>query len=394
MKIRYLINNAYASGGTVRTTLNMANGLSRRGHDVEIISLRRLRDDPLYPVDPDVRLRPLVDQTEEPGPTGVTGRGGAALRQTMIDRPSRLAHRQDSRYDTFNLYGDVQLLRVLRSVRDGVLVGTRPALNLAVARYARKSVVRVGQEHVHLSRREAELRDAIRRYYPRLDALTALTPSDAREYQRLLGDTQRVVAIPNAAPDMGGVRAPLDSKVVIAAGRLTAAKGFGMLIRAFAKVVAKHPDWTLHIFGEGDKEAALRSRIEGLGLGDNVLLKGFTQQLPQEMGKASIYALSSKFEGFPMVLLEAMMCGLPPVAFDCPTGPRDLIDNGTDGLLVPHLNVKRLARGIITLIEDPQRRVAMGAAAYEKAQQFGTPVLAQRWEELFEQAAQRRGLRV
>ena len=393
MKIRYLINNAFASGGTVRTTLNMANGLSARGHDVELISMRRLVAEPLYPIDPAVRVRTLVDRWTPP-PSGWVAQRRDSMRQSMIERPSRLAHPEDSRYDTFNLYGDMRLLAFLRSVRDGVLIGTRPSLNLAVARYARRSVVRVGQEHVHLSRRQPGLRSAILRHYPRLDLLTALTPSDAAEYQELLGSTQRVIAMPNAAPDMGGVRAGLDNKVVIAAGRMTAAKGFGLLINAFAKVAAVHPDWHLHIFGTGTKHARLQQRIDKLGVGDNISLRGYTTQLPAEMGNASIYALSSRFEGFPMVLLEAMMCGLPPVAFDCPTGPADLINHGEDGLLVPHLDVDALAAGIIELIEDPARRKAMGAAAYAKAQQYSTPALAQRWEELFAELATQRGIRI
>jgi glycosyltransferase involved in cell wall biosynthesis len=393
MKIRYLINNAFASGGTVRTTLNMANGLSARGHDVELVSMRRLVADPLYRIDPAVRVRTLVDEAG-PTPPGWLAQRRNSVRQTMIHKPSRLAHPEDSRYDTFNLYGDIRLVRFLRSVHDGVLIGTRPSLNLAIARYARRSVIRVGQEHVHLSRHEPGLRAAILRHYPRLDALTALTPSDAAEYQALLGSTQRVIAVPNAAPDMGGVRAQLDNKVVIAAGRMTAAKGFGLLVRAFAKVVAVHPDWRLHIFGTGTRHEALQERIDARGLGGNILLKGFTTQLPAEMGNASIYALSSRFEGFPMVLLEAMMCGLPAVAFDCPTGPRDLIDHGKDGLLVAHLDVAALAAGIIELIEDPARRKALGAAAYAKAQQYSTPALAQRWEELLAELAAQRGIRV
>lgn len=95
-----------------------------------------------------------------------------------------------------------------------------------------------------------------------------------------------------------------------------------------------------------------------------------------------------------MVLLEAMTCGLPPVSFDCPTGPRHLIDSGTNGLLVEHLDIDALARGIIELIEDPARRKAMGAAAYSTAQQYTTPALAQKWEDLFLELAVQRGIRL
>jgi glycosyltransferase involved in cell wall biosynthesis len=301
-------------------------------------------------------------------------------------------HKSDVRYSTFNLYTDLQLLRFLRSVKDGVLVGTRPTLNLAIARFVRPSVIRVGQEHLHRDKHRAPLKASFMKYYPRLDAFATLTEADAAAYQQMLGHNARVIAMPNAAPDMGGLRAALDRKIVIAAGRLTAQKGFDMLIPAFAQVAAKHPDWQLHIYGNGEKRESLERQIADLDVGDNVKLKGFTKKLPAKLAGASIYALSSRFEGFPMVLLEAMMCGLPPVAFDCPTGPRDIIDHGEDGLVIPYQDVDTLAAGILELIEDEPRRKAMGARSYEKAQQYTTAHLAEKWEQLFADLARRRNI--
>ncbi len=396
MKIRFLIANGYAGGGTIRTTLNMANGLSDRGHDVEIVSVLRQRNVSVFRVDPKVRMRPLADTSRaarlpsqwlEP----LAQRRNAA-RQRLLNTSSVLIHRNDVRYPAFNLYSDIQLLRFLLSVRDGVIIGTRPALNLAIARFVRGPVIRIGQEHLHLKKHRAALQASFQKYYPRLDAFATLTPDDAVAYQQFLGNNGRIVSMPNAAPDMDGVRADLDSKVVVAAGRLTLQKGFDMLIPAFAKVAAKHPDWELRIFGAGDKKPDLRKIIDELAVGENVKLMGFTNSLPQEFGAASIYVLSSRFEGFPMVLLEAMMTGLPPVAFDCPTGPRDLITEGKDGIVVPHRDVDAMADAIIELIEDEPKRKAFGTAAYEKAQQYTTARLAQQWEELFLDLAQRRGI--
>ncbi|MGH3665455.1 MAG: glycosyltransferase family 4 protein [Egibacteraceae bacterium] len=397
MKVRFLIANAYpGGGGTIRTTLNMANALAERGHDVEVISVLRRRKKAMVHVVPRVQLRPLVDTT----PWATTGRWPHVLpgprrraREWALARPSRLIHQQDSRHSTFNAMTDLRLLHFLRSVRDGVLIATRPGLNLAVARYARPSVVRIGQEHLHLGRHRPKLREAITRYYPRLDALATLTPTDAKAYEKLLGNDPRIVAMPNAAPDMGGVRAALDNKIVVGAGRLTRQKGFDRLIPAFAQVAAKHPDWQLRIFGSGDEQERLQGQIDELGVGANVSLMGFTRQLPQELGKASVYALSSRFEGFPMVLLEAMSCGLPVTSFDCPTGPSDLVTHGSDGLIVPKGDVDGMAAAIIELVEDDTRRKAMGAAAFETAAEYQTPVLAQRWEALFTELAAARGLR-
>ncbi|HSK96097.1 MAG TPA: glycosyltransferase family 4 protein [Euzebyales bacterium] len=383
--IRYLIANAYGAGGTIKTTLNMAGHLAAE-HDVEVISVFRHRQRPAFAFDPAVTVRVLTDMTVEPAvESGPLAAAGRSLRAWAQHRPSRLIDSNDRRYDRFSLLTDARLLQFLRSLRDGVLVSTRPGLNLAVARFVRPSVVRVGQEHMHLSRHHRhrpKLYRAIGAQYGRLDALTTLTNADADDYRALLGQTTRTVAIPNAVPP-SGVRAALDNKVVVAAGRLTGQKGFDRLILAFRQVADRRPDWQLRIFGKGESEAALQALIDDLDLADTVKLMGFTKRLPREMGDASIYAMSSRFEGFPMVLLEAMACGLPPVSFDCPTGPRDLIDHGVDGLLAPDGDIAALAARLLDLIDDDARRHAMGAAALEKSRQFTPDAIARRWVELF-----------
>jgi glycosyltransferase involved in cell wall biosynthesis len=319
-------------------------------------------------------------------------RAAEVVRAAMTGRSSRLLHPEDSRYDTYSLYSDAALLRFLRSVRDGVLVSTRPGLNMAVARFVRPSVVRVGQEHMNLHRHRKyrpELLESMAGHYGRLDAFVTLTDGDADAYRALLGSRVRILAIPNAVPPPG-VRADLDGKLVAAAGRLTGQKGFDRLIRAFRKVADQRPDWHLRIFGQGDGQAALQTLIDDLDLAGNVRLMGFTTRLPHEMASASIYAMSSRFEGFPMVLLEAMACGLPPVSFDCPTGPRDLIDDGLDGVLIPNGDVDAFATGLLGLMENDPKRRAMGAAALGKSQQFTPTAIAQRWTDLFTALAERK----
>ncbi len=396
MIVRFLISNAYASGGTVRTTLNMASELANR-HSVEVVSVFHRREHPLYPLDARVRLRPLAAQLQPTG-GGFAGDARRRAQEWASTQPSRVIHAQDARHALFNGLDDVHLIRFLRSVRDGVLIATRPGLNLAMARYARRSVVRIAQEHLHLDRHRPRLRAAIQRQYPKLDAVTALTEDDAGEYRRLLEDKTRVVCMPNAVPDLGPGRAQLDNKVVIAAGRLTGQKGFDRLIPAFAKVATKHPEWQLRIFGQGKNQRQLQRQIKRLGVGGNVTLMGYTEQLPAEMADSSIYAMSSRFEGFPMVMLEAMSRGLPVVTFDFPTGAKDLVDDGVHGVLVPAGDVKGLAAGIMQLIEDDTRRKAFGAAALAKAGQYETPALGRRWDALLDElvaakAAARRGSR-
>lgn len=385
MTIRYLITNAFGGGGTIRATINMANELAAT-HDVELVSVFRYVAKPKFEIAPEVRLRVLTDRSPQALRRRSTrSRVIGAVGDLVHGRPSRLIHDGERRYRQFSLLTDANLIRFLRSVRDGVLVTTRPGLNLAVARLARPSVALVAQEHINLAhhkRVRPALVDEIERRYRRFDLVATLTEGDAEDYRRLLGADAHVVAIPNAV-QQADVRADPASKIVVAAGRLTRPKGFDRLVRAFGLVVGKYPDWRLRIYGVGDQDAALRALIARLGLGDHVAMMGFSTRLHKELARASIYAMSSRFEGFPMVLLEAMSCGLPVVSFDCPSGPRHVIEHGVNGLLVQDGDVDALADGLLELIEDNDRRATMAAAAVDTSSRYTTTAIAQQWSELF-----------
>jgi glycosyltransferase involved in cell wall biosynthesis len=192
-----------------------------------------------------------------------------------------------------------------------------------------------------------------------------------------------VVAIPNATRELPGGPSPLDRPVVLTAGRLRRQKGYDRLVRAWALVAQEHPGWRLRICGSGPKAPNLERQVARLGLEGKVELPGAVSQIEREMEQASIFALSSRYEGLPMVMLEAMSKGLPIVSFDCPTGPRDVLDDGVDGVLVRNGDVRGLARAIIELIEDEDRR--LGAAAIEKARTYAMDVVGARWDALVAQ---------
>ncbi len=398
MVIRFLLMNAFAVGGTIRTTFTMASELAKR-HDVEVVSVYRRAKKPKLPLDPRVRLRVLADdyEAERPRPARAPlSRARGRLRSWAEQRHSLLVPPDELRYARFNLVTDAALLRFLRSTHDGVLIGTRPALNLAIARFGRPSTLRVAQEHFHLERHAPKVRRSIAALYNRFDIVATLTEGDARNYRDLLGGGgARVVAVPNAVPDVGGAETSLESDVVISAGRITRQKGFDRLIPAFSPVADKHPNWQLKIFGSRQVETVGEDLDRLIAAHDkqrSITLAGFTSHLHEEMAKASIYVMSSRYEGFPMVLLEAMACGLPVVSFDCPSGPADIIVDGETGLLVPNGDVKALASAINTLVENPDMRRSMGAAARVAVERYAPPSIAARWEELFHETATARGL--
>jgi glycosyltransferase involved in cell wall biosynthesis len=387
VKIRYLLHNAYGGGGTIRSVVNQANALCDE-HDVEIASVYRTGDKTVFEIDPRVRLVPLTELRE----TGARRTDRPGQRSRLANKARRfrnlLPHRHDSRYRNWDPLVDLTIIRYLRSCRDGVLITTRPALNLLSAWFGSRRVIRIGQEHMNLDTYRPPLRAAILRAYPRLDAVAVLTEHDRNTYRAALGDRAvRLERIPNGIPPWPLPPAALESKVLVAAGRLVRQKGFDLLIAAFATVSARHPDWQLRIFGWGAKRPKLAAQIADLGLTGRVKLEGPTRRLDEELAAASGYVLSSRFEGLPMVLLESVTAGVPAVAFDCPTGPREIIDDGRNGLLVPPQDVAALADGMIRLIENPAERRAMGAAARADSSRFSMATVRHDWERLFAELA-------
>jgi glycosyltransferase involved in cell wall biosynthesis len=376
-RICILLMHAWGMGGTIRTVLNLAGDLARH-REVEILSVVRRRDRPFFgEFPPGVTVTALDDQRAAATPPWLR-----PLRSFLSRRPSVLFPREDRASRAVSLWADVMLARTLRRRSGATLIGTRPGLNAVVVQLAGPAAVRIGQEHMNLSAHRPALRKMLRRTYPQLDALVALTERDRGEYADLFGGVLRVEAIPNAVTPFEGAPSDLSSPIVLAAGRLKRQKDFGRLIRAFAAVAPTHPDWRLRICGSGPRRAALERLIEEHRLDGSVVLAGSVADMEPEFEGASIFAMSSRREGFPMVLLEAMSKGLPVVSFDSPTGPREIVRDGANGLLVPYQNVRALAIALGAMIDDEElrRRCARGAIA--TAREYELSSIGSRWREL------------
>jgi glycosyltransferase involved in cell wall biosynthesis len=372
--IRILLHNAYALGGTVRTTMNLAGELAHR-HEVEIVSVRRHTAKPFFRHPRDVTVTVLDDRVAPAGPVA------RVLRRI----PSLLIHPEDYAYGACSLLTDLGLIRRLRRTHGEIVISTRPGLARAAAALAPPDATTVAQEHMNFgAHRPALAADLRRRGYSRMDALSVLTSGDLTDYRRdLAGAPTRVVQIPNAVPPLDdGPPAAVDAPLVVAAGRLTRQKGFDLLIRAWEPIARRHPEWRLRIHGSGQERDALQRDIDAAGLGDVITLAGPTKRLGAVFAEASIFALSSRFEGFGMVLVEAMGKGLPVVAFDCPRGPADIVTPGHDGLLVEAQDVEGLTAALEQLIGDPARRRAYGEAARETARAYLPAEIGARWEAL------------
>lgn len=386
MKIRYLLVNAYGAGGTVRSVVQQANALADR-HDVELVSAFRHRETPVHALDARVRLVPLLDIRR------VSWRSGPIA--TMPRRwPGRLFPPDSLGLAAVRAAGPTAdavagrdgrpVADYLRSLGGGIVVGTRPVLNLLSARFAPMDVVRVAHEATFLDAHKPGLAAQIRRWYPGLDAVVVPTEVDEAAYRRALaGGRARVVRIPHGLPPGRRRRSSLDSKVVAASGRLVKGAGFDLLVEAFERVAGVHPDWRLRIYGTGGQRAALARRVRRRGLDRFVTLAERAAGPGDELADASVYALSSRFDGVGTGVLEAMAHGLPVVAFDCPYAPREIIEHRRNGMLVPPGDVAALAAGLDRLIGDAALRKAMGAHAYDTAARYEPARIRSRWEGLF-----------
>jgi len=390
--IYFLMNNVDGKGGIARTVGNLASELAQR-HRVEIISLYRRQQKPTYPLDPRVKVRYLVEARSGKSVRGV-GRIpllGPSWLQRLDRFDTRLA--PTSNEPLMSAMTDWLLLRTLRSLEPGVLISTRPSMTSITGRFAPRRLLTIGQDHLNINERlqHPDLMRVILAGTRGLDCFALLTEADAVDYRDRLGDVDTLVtAMPNALPWPIRPASPLTEKIVISGGRLVEQKGFDLLIEAYAQVARTRPDWQLHIYGSGSLRPALRRLIDQLGLAEQIKLKGHTDDFDSVLATASVYALSSRYEGFGMVLIEAMSRGLPLVSFDCPRGPGEIVNSGTNGLLVPPEDTDALGKALLKVIEDDELRSQMGKASHTDAQQYEVETIAHAWESLFEELLQRR----
>ena len=216
----------------------------------------------------------------------------------------------------------------------------------------------------------------------KLDRLVVLTKQDKEEWCKT---NNNVCQIYNPLPIEEEDSSDLESKSVIAVGRLCAQKNFSSLVRAWAIVQQKYPDWTLNLWGDGELYDEIASEIDSCGVSSSFKLCGRTNNVKAEYLKNSVYVMSSVFEGFPMVLLEAASFGLPMIAYACYCGPKDIIKDGKNGYLVKQNDERGLAEAICKVIEDKALRKNMGRASKQTSEEFSQKKILPQWPRFFYQ---------
>lgn len=371
-------------GGVVSATQNLAGALARR-HEVEIVALRKVRDESYFPLDSRVTVRALTDLREH----SHLYDGDDPLANEF---PLRYPYSATEKTPLVSRLAEKRLLDFFATTDADVLVSSNPRITTMLAE-APGSFLRFAQEHSMPRIYAANVRKPLFEAYRKLDAITVLSPEEQKGLRALVPYVQdRISVLPNCIPDPGGALSDGTSKVVVTAGVIKKHKNFHGLVDAFGAVVEKHPDWRLRIYGDGADRAALQHLILDKGLYNHVQLMGPAFPVTAEFGKGAIFVLPSLREPFGNVTVEAMTRGLPVVSMDCDHGPRNILTPGTDGILVPNGDNAAMAEAIIELIEDDDRRLEMGRAAARNAEKFSEEASAERFGAILEQALLRRNL--
>lgn len=367
MKLLIFIHSL-SSGGAERVTANLANYWARKGWQVTVVTLASRSHD-FYELDPAVRRVAL----------SLAGDSGNPV-SAMVN----------------NLRRVLMLRKVLRRERPDVALAMMSTANilLALAAAGLKGVVTVGSERIHPPQLPlGAVWEFLRaKLYAPLTAVVALTEMSAT-WLRQNTRAQHIAVIPNAAswplpeqpPHLEPPRKRDGQRMLLAVGRLSEQKCFDLLIAVFQRLVTDFPDWRLAILGEGPSRSSLEAQIESFSLGDRVALPGRAGNVGQWYEAADLYVMSSRFEGFPNTLAEAMAHGLPAVSFDCDTGPGDIIRHETDGLLVPAGDRAALEEALRKLMNDEALRKRFAERAIEVRQRFSPECVAGKWERLFEE---------
>ncbi|MEV8588568.1 glycosyltransferase [Streptomyces sp. NPDC051180] len=372
----FLVSNSVDElGGITSWSHQVARLFAERGHTVHVVGVvpapegRRadLGDDlpytttTLYDVHPP-SLKAL---------RGLKGKLDLAERRRRAARESGMAEQA------------AKLTRMFRAARPGAVVIVTQVWAMEWVALADTSGLRVvGMSHESFQTCRASSRfQRVKKYYKDVDRMLALTREDADLWIRQRFDN--VASMPNPLPFFPEEPSRRTAKQVVSIGRLHEEKGVDMLLDAWSEVAPRHPDWTLRVYGSGEEEQALKRQAEELGLSGSVEWMGRTNDVPGVLRESSLFALSSRGEGFPLALMEAMATAVPCVAFDVAPGVREIITDGENGMVVAPGNTTEFARRLDELISDKELRDRMGERARVDIQRYSTDEIMNRWENLF-----------
>ena len=278
--------------------------------------------------------------------------------------------------------------QLVKQQKFDIVCGLNALPNLLMPFYV-QSARKVACEHTSYGIAPSIIRLLRRIFYPKLDAVVLLTHHDAAHYT-FIQEKKRFV-IPNSLSFVCDTPSNCENKRIIALGRFSHEKGFDYLLQTAVKLKREIPDWHIDIFGAGEEEVMLKELARKLQVDDFVTFHPPTKEVIKELCNSGMYVMSSRYEGFGLVLTEAQECGLPIVSFDCPEGPPEIIHEGEDGFLVPLADTDALAEKMILLAKNEEMRKRFGKAAKVNCQQFLPQKVGEMWMDLINKLTVNKG---
>lgn len=344
MKISFLVDDISLPGGAERVICNVANFLYEEcGEDIEIITITQKNSELYYYLNNKIVVQNLKINTRK---------------NTIL-----------------KILDKIKIIRAIKKIKSDMYIGVGTLATLLMYLSISKDKL-FAYEHIEFDAVNKKLRLFRNYIYKQIKGIICLTSIDKEKYLRL---SKNVYLIPNFLPFYPEEKSSLEQKKILSVGRLTKRKGFDMLIQAISFIKNEIKDWNIEIIGEGEEKENLLNLIKKEKLEKNIIITSPTTKIIEKYLESSIYVMSSTYEGFGMVLAEAMSCGVPCISFDCPTGPGDIIENNIDGILVEEKNTIALAEAIKKIIKDENLRKEMGKKAKLNILKYSKIEIASKW---------------
>ncbi len=367
-KICFLIGNYNNGGGTERVTSQIANGLAERGFDISIVSIEKGLQ-PHFETDKRIKLYEL-DRTEK-----FSSEADSLVKKLKYKRwclKKISAIKKSFKKAIGEILPDLVIAVDIECYR--IIDPFRKEFHYKTIGWEHFALLVRGGRGVNYSRKLA-VRHASK--------LLVLSDSDLRDYKEKYPNAKNLMRMFNPLAFKPTRNSDMSNKVVIAAGRFAAEKNFDMLIEIWNKIADKCADWELRIYGDGKDKEKLQLLIDEYGL-TNAKLMPYATRLDEEMDKASIYALSSKYEGFGLVLIEAQAKGLPCISFNCKHGPSEIITDGVNGFLIEPGDMDGFADKLLKLMTDYELRKSFSDNARKDLYRFDMDSVIEQWVEMLE----------
>lgn len=373
MKIIYCTHSTYNPGGMERVLYNKVKYLSEQMHwDVTVVTTDQHNRPPFYPFPESVRMIDLGINYSEDNVKRAFGKICGYLKK-------RRRHKKLLEELLIKEKADivVSLYPSESSFIPDIKDGSKKVLEIHYCKFFRLQYGRKGLLGAIDRWRTWQDERIVRRF----DKFVVLTNEDMGYWGKL----PNICVIPNAAMFVADRYSDVSNKRVIAVGRLDYQKGFDRLIQAWEIVYksGKYNDWRLDIFGQGEWKEMLQGMIDEGGLNSSAFINKPTKNIGKEYAESAMLVMSSNYEGFPMVMIEAMACGLPVVAFDFKCGPKDIISDGENGLIIRNGDIEALAEGMMRLMEDTENRKRMSLNARKIVDTYSEKAVMDKWIGLF-----------